>query len=74
MFELVMQVLSAGLNIWQDKEKTKYIDKLAKIKEQYYVEINKPFDQRDNAALDNLQFELRLAAESFAASVGKSGA
>lgn len=74
MVESIFAVLAAGLSIWSSKEKTKYIDKLIKLKRDYYEEINKPFERRDNARIDNLEFELRILGDSFAASVAKSDA
>lgn len=74
MFGLVLQVLGAGLTLWDDKEKNKYVDKLLSLKEQYYAEYNKPIDIRSDAILGNLEFELRLLATGFASSIGKSTA
>lgn len=74
MFLTLMSVLEAALQLWNSHEKNKYIDHLAQLKKDYYEQINKSFDQRDNAVLDNLEFQLRLAADSFAASVGKPAA
>lgn len=74
MFETILGVLSAGLSLWNDLEKDKYISKLISLKEQYYVEFNKVVDQRSDAVLDNLEFELCLLANGFSTSVGAKNA
>lgn len=71
MFTVLLNCLSAGLTLWDDKEKTKYVDQVISLKEQYYAEFNKPLDSRSDAVLDNLEFQLRVLATSFASSVGK---
>lgn len=72
IFETILAIVEAGLSIWASKERTKYIDKLTKLKEQYHVEINKPDDLRDDAVITNLEFELRITGLAFSADVGKS--
>lgn len=74
MFEAILGVLQAGLSLWGGLEKDKYLSKLLNLREQYYAEFNKPSDQRSDAVLDNLEFELRLLANGFATSVGTSNA
>lgn len=74
MIESIFAVLAAGLTIWSNKEKRKYIDKLLRLKKEWYAEINKPDDRRDNAVLDNVEFELRLLATAFSTEVAKSNA
>lgn len=72
--EMIMQLLQTGLNLWDDKEKNKYVDKLMKLKQDYYVEINKPQAERDDAILDNIEFELRNLSIAFSTTVGKQNA
>lgn len=72
MFTALLQVLLAGLQLWTDKEKTKYVDQLMKLKKEYYEEVNKPDDKRDDAVLDNLEFQLRLLGSAFASGVIQS--
>lgn len=74
MFAALAKALGAGLSIWESKEKNKYRDKLLSLKKAYYEEFNKPESVRSDAVLDNLEFELRILAESFASSVGESNA
>lgn len=69
MFESLAKALAAGLSIWEHKEKNKYIDRLERIRKDYREEYNKPIGVRSDAVLDDLEFQLRLAADSFAASV-----
>ena len=70
MIETILGVLTAAFTLWDDILKDKYVGKLVSLKEQYYAEFNKPADQRSDAVLDNIEFELRVLANSFAASVG----
>lgn len=70
-FTALSQALAAGLSIWNNKEARKYQDKLIALKKDYYEEYNKDISNRNDAILDNLQFELRLIAIAFATDVGK---
>lgn len=70
----LLAVLGAGLSLWNHKEKTKYQDRFIQLKRDLYEEQNKPADRRSDARLDELTFELRLLAGSFAASAGKPDA
>lgn len=74
MWDALTRALAAGLSIWDHKEKTKYIDQLAKLQKDYYAEYNKTLSDRNDAILDGLEFQLRILSNSFAASVGKSDA
>ena len=69
-----LNVLQAGLTLWNNKEKTKYIDKLMSLKKDYYAEINKPLAERSDAVLDNVLFELRVLGVAFAAGIAKQDA
>ncbi len=68
----IIALLEAGLRLWDDKEKTKYVDQIIKIKEQYHAELSKPFDDRDFNVLGTL--ELRLWDISSAFIAASSGA
>lgn len=70
MFDSLAKALAAGLELWSDKEKTKYQDQLIKLKRGYNDEYNKPVDERNDAVLDHYKFELRLLADSFSTRVG----
>lgn len=74
MFSALLAVLGAGLELWASKEKHKYIDQLTDLERRHREEENKPSDQRSDAVLDNLEFELRQLGRNFAAAVGKQNA
>ena len=69
MISLIFDVLKVGLGLWQSKEKRKYMDKLLALKRDYYEEYNK--EDRDDAVLDNLEFELKLLSDSFISLAGQ---
>ena len=71
MFESLAAALSAGLTLWKDKNRTKYVDALMRLRREYYAESNKPDSQRSDAVLDNLESELRILASAFSSGVGK---
>jgi hypothetical protein len=70
MVTALFQALAAGLKLWQSKESRKYLDRLIELKEDYYEEYNKDPARRSDAVLDNIERELRILTESFAAGVG----
>jgi hypothetical protein len=72
MIESIIGLLTAGLTLWSDKEKHKYIDQLISLKKRYYEEYNKPENVRSDAALDDISFSLRVLGDSFAARIGTS--
>lgn len=74
MFFLVLSLLDTGLKLWLHKDKTKYVDKKMALEKAYYAEFNKPLEERSDAVLDNLFFELRVLATAFAADAGKPDA
>lgn len=71
MFESLLTVLGAGLSIWNNKERTKYVDQLMSLKRRYYEEFNKSAEHRSDAILDGIESELRILASAFSTSVGK---
>lgn len=73
-FEALLKVLGAGLSIWDSKEKSKYVDRLMRLKKEFYDEYNKPQDSRSDAILDGIEFELRVLSLAFSSSVGKQDA
>lgn len=66
MVAAIIALLTEGLKLWNLKEGRKYIDKLASLEKDYYEEFNKPYEQRDNAVLDNTEFELCIVLKSIA--------
>lgn len=69
VLEAAFTALAAGLTIWQHKDATKYADKALKLKKAWYEEYNNEF--RDDAALDNLEWELCILVNSFSAEIAK---
>ncbi len=70
MFDSVVKALTIALTLWDDKEKTKYQDSLMRLQRDYRDEDNKPDGERDNAVLDNLEFELCILIDSLASVTG----
>ena len=64
MVAAILAIIGAALQIWEYKEKRKYIDEFNDLKNQWYVEINKPEAERDQAVLDNLKFKIKNLAFS----------
>jgi len=65
MIDSLIKLLGVALSIWDSKEKTKYFDKWMNLKREYYAELGKPRDDRDNAVMDNILFELQLLVDAF---------
>jgi hypothetical protein len=63
-------LLEAGLKLWDDKEKIKYVDQIISIKEQYYAELSKQFDDRDFNVLGTLEQQLLIISSAFIAASG----
>lgn len=70
MIGSLFKVLEAGLGLWKSKESRKYLDRVIKLKKEFYEEYNKDDNVRSDAVLDNIQFELRLISDSFASQIG----
>lgn len=71
MFLALLETLSAGLSLWEHKEKNKYVDAVIELKRKWYEEYSKDPADRNHNVLDNLDVELRIIAAAFAAAVGK---
>lgn len=71
---VILSLTDTGLKLWQQKDARKYIDQLIELKQEYYNEINKPNELRDDACLDRIEFRIKLLCESFTSSVGQSNA
>jgi hypothetical protein len=70
-FEALLKVLGAGLELWASAEKRKYIDRKIALEKAFYEEYNKPIGVRSDAALDDLEFQLRILCSAFVADSGK---
>lgn len=71
MFGTILNLLTVGLDLWNSKEKNKYIDKKMALEKAYYEEFNKPDGVRADSVLDNLEFELHVLSTAFCAQAGK---
>jgi hypothetical protein len=69
---LTLGVLKEGLTLWNSKESTKYLDKVIKLEKDYYEELNKPLDARNDFKLDSIMLELTVLAQSFVMHPGKN--
>lgn len=63
--KLILGILEQGLKLWNSKEAVKYIDKMIKLKKEWYEEYNKPLDDRSDVKLDNIELQLRILCQSF---------
>lgn len=59
----LIKALSAGFSLWESHESRKYVDKLIRLKKEYYLEIAK--DIPDHAVLDNIRYELQFLSTAF---------
>lgn len=66
MFAAILGIVEAALSIWASKLRQKYNDKVESLKRAYYSEMNKPQQDRSDAVLDNLEFELKITTASLA--------
>lgn len=69
MIAAILGIVEAALSIWSSKLRQKYVDKVESLKRAYYAEINKPDGERSDAALDNIEFELRITTASLTADI-----
>jgi hypothetical protein len=65
---LVFKILEKGLSIWASKEATKYLDQVIKLKKEWHKEYMR--SDRSQLALDRIENELRIIAETFASVPG----
>lgn len=63
--KLVLSILEQGLKLWNSREANKYIDKMTKLKEEWYEEYNKPLEDRSDMRLDDIELRLRILCQSF---------
>lgn len=68
---LYLGILKEGLTLWNNKEATKYLDRVIKLEKEYYEEIAKPSDQQSDLAIDRILLELRIISQSFIKYPGK---
>jgi hypothetical protein len=70
--ELALGILKEGLTLWNNKESTKYLDRVIKLEKEYYEELNKPLDARSDYKLDSIMLELTIISRSFVMYPGKN--
>lgn len=70
MVGAVLAILGSALSIWDSKEKTKYVDRVLFLKKEWYEEINKPENDRDDSVLDHIEWELNLLCHTVASLIG----
>lgn len=70
---LTLGILKEGLKLWNNREATKYLDRVIKLEKDYYEELNKPAEERSDRQLDNIMLELRIVSQSFLHYPGKRG-
>jgi hypothetical protein len=63
---LFAEVLVQGLKLLNAKDSTKYVDKVIKLKKEYYNELLKQQKDRSDLKLDSILDELRIIAKTFA--------
>lgn len=64
----IIALLKTGLSIWQSKESRKYLDKVISLEKDWYEAYNA--EDRNNALLDNIEFELRVLSRAFCSEAG----
>jgi len=71
---LIIEALKAGLTLWANKEKNKYMDRLMELEKDFYEEWDKPENRRSDDILTRINRELRLLVKAFASAVRSEGA
>lgn len=69
---LALSILKEGLKLWNNKEATKYIDRVIKLEMEYNDEMAKPLSERNDYAVDRCLLELRIISQSFVQYPGKN--
>ena len=67
--QALFTALAAGLSIWEHKEARSYANKLMNLRRNWHNEYNKK--DRDDAVLDNIEFELCLLCNGYSAEIEK---
>lgn len=70
---LILGILKEGLKLWNDRQASKYLDRVIQLEKDYYDELNKPSDERSDYRLDSIMLELRIISQSFLHYPGKRG-
>lgn len=62
---LTLSILKEGLKLWNNKQATKYLDRVVELEKKYYEELSKPSDERSDYLIDSVLLELRIISQSF---------
>jgi hypothetical protein len=62
---LFLGVLKEGLKLWNDRQATKYLDRIIALEKEYHEELNKPDEEQSDYKLDSIMLELTLISQSF---------
>ncbi len=68
---LTLGILKEGLKLWNNKEATKYIDRVIRLEKAYNDEMAKPIDERSDLYIDDILLQLRVLSQSFIQYPGK---
>ena len=71
MVSAILAIVGSALSIWDSKLKQKYIDRHIELSRDYFEAINAPEEQRNNALIDTLEFEILLLAKALTVDIGK---
>jgi hypothetical protein len=69
---LTLGLLKEGLTLWNNREATKYLDRVIKLEKDYNDEMSKSLDERSDYRVDSILLELRIISQSFIQYPGKN--
>jgi hypothetical protein len=72
-FTVVSELLLVGLKLWERKNKNKYFEELRNLERGRHSEEAKPLEERDQAMLDNIDYELLLLSRKFVSATKDGG-
>lgn len=67
MIGSILQLLTAGLSLWESKEKDQYLKRVIELETQYHEELKKVTP--DNNVLDDIYYECLRIGRNFATAV-----
>lgn len=71
MIGALIGIIGAILSIVEINLRRKYLDQYLNLERSYREETNRPISERDDAAIDNIEFELRVLARAITSDIGK---
>jgi len=66
--KILFETLLAGLSLWKSKEARKYVDRIIKLKKDWYEEFNR--ESPDDNVLDSIDSELSIISQAFVDQAG----